>query len=236
MEDRGGRGEVAGARSHSEHFGINRGSASSDHCRRRPIAHPRAWRRVGTSQSCLDFLRCALAPRSDTPSSPPTPRLCRSPASSRPSPPVSRRSRLRYCQMLPPTSLSWTCATLDAPPEHGAARACRPDVAVIDCDYGCTSPCSPEQGRSLSKSIFVYTPSAVREAHTHIGVHWYVVSAAPEPRFPPCSGPRRCSLLSRTHHPYAFAISSSSSHQLPRTTLTDRYYDICPVSAGHPIP
>lgn len=45
-----------------------------------------------------------------------------------------------------------------------------------------------------------------------------------------------CSLLSRMQHPNPLSVSSSSSHQLPHTTLTDGDYDTCPVCAGHPIP
>ncbi|KAI0639739.1 hypothetical protein C8Q77DRAFT_83821 [Trametes polyzona] len=87
---------------------------------------------------------------------------------------------------------------------------------------------------SLSKSISHSSPSAVREAQSHIGPHWYVVSAAHDPGFPPCSGTR--SLPSPTANGTSVCflnliplLPSASS-----TPLTDGDYDICPVAAGHP--
>ncbi|KAH9847381.1 hypothetical protein C2E23DRAFT_848893 [Lenzites betulinus] len=80
------------------------------------------------------------------------------------------------------------------------------------------------------------TPSAVHEARPHIGLHWYVVSAAPERRFPPASD--LPSLLPPTANGTSVCIVNLLL-LLPSaspTLLTDRYYDICPVCTGLSIP
>ncbi|KAI0652207.1 hypothetical protein C8Q79DRAFT_83345 [Trametes meyenii] len=53
------------------------------------------------------------------------------------------------------------------------------------------APSSPEQA-DFYQSLSRYTRLLrCAKPQRHIGTHWYVVSAAPEPRFPVCSGPPR---------------------------------------------